>query len=325
VASFNLSAGIGSKALESTAEAFARVELRQVSSKPPCGLLSLPFQLSILPGGIFDIAYAEFMAGTMSGKVVLVTGGSAGIGKAAAELFAQSGASVVIAARGAERGRQTEREIRATGGSVLFVQTDVSQANQVQTLIARTVEAFGRLDCAFNNAAALGKFCRAGDFTEIDFDAEVSANLKSVWLCMKYQLEQMQKQEPRGGVIVNTSSVNGLGGARLAALYSMSKAGVLALTKSAAQEYAADGIRVNALVAGPFDTEMLQSAISQAVGGDIAKAQEALKGYVAHIPAGRIGRPEEAAQAALWLCSDAASYVTGQSMIVDGGLTAWAR
>lgn len=105
----------------------------------------------------------------------------------------------------------------------------------------------------------------------------------------------------------------------------MSKAGVLALTKSAAQEYAADGIRVNALVAGPFDTEMLQSAISQAVGGDVAKAQEALKGYVAHIPAGRIGRPEEAAQAVLWLCSDAASYVTGQSMIVDGGLTAWAR
>jgi len=265
------------------------------------------------------------MAGTMSGKVVLVTGGSAGIGKAAAELFTQAGASVVIAARGAERGRQAEQEIQATGGSILFVQTYVSQANQVQSLLARTAETFGRLDCAFNNAAALGKLCHAGDFTEIDFDAEVSANLKSVWLCMKYQLEQMRKQEPRGGVIVNTSSVNGLGGARLAALYSMSKAGVLALTKSAAQEYAADGIRVNALVAGPFDTEMLQSAISQAVGGDMAKAQDALRGYVAHIPAGRIGRPEEAAQAALWLCSDAASYVTGQSMIVDGGLTAWAR
>jgi len=188
--------------------------------------------------GVFEIAYAEFMAGTMNGKVVLVTGGSAGIGKAAAELFAQAGASVVIAARGAERGRQTEQEIQAAGGQVLFVQTDVSEANQVQSLIARTVEAFGRLDCAFNNAAGLGKFCRAGDFTEIDFDAEVSANLKSVWLCMKYELEQMQKQEPRGGVIVNTSSVNGLGGARLGALYSMSKAGVLALTKSAAQEYA---------------------------------------------------------------------------------------
>lgn len=265
------------------------------------------------------------MAGTMSGKVVLLTGGSAGIGKAAAELFAEPGASVVIAARGAERGRQTEQEIRATGGSVLFVQTDVSQTNQVQSLIARTVEAFGRLDCAFNNAAVLSKLCRTGDFSEADFDAEVTANLKSVWLCMKSQLEQMQKQEPRGGVIVNTSSVNGLGGARLAALYSMSKAGILALTKSAAQEYAAEGIRINALVAGGFDTDVLHSVMKQATGGDDAKAQEAMKGMAAHIPAGRIGRPEEAAQAALWLCSDAASYVTGLSMIVDGGLTAWAR
>jgi NAD(P)-dependent dehydrogenase (short-subunit alcohol dehydrogenase family) len=135
----------------------------------------------------------------------------------------------------------------------------------------------------------------------------------------------MQKQEPRGGVIVNTSSVNGLGGAQFAALYSMSKAGVLALTKSAAQEYAADGIRVNALVAGGFDTDMLHSVMRLATGGDETKAQEAMKGMAARIPAGRIGRPEEAAQAALWLCSDAASYVTGQSMIVDGGLTAWAR
>jgi NAD(P)-dependent dehydrogenase (short-subunit alcohol dehydrogenase family) len=125
--------------------------------------------------------------------------------------------------------------------------------------------------------------------------------------------------------IVNTSSVNGLGGARFAALYAMSKAGILALTKSAAQEYAADGIRVNALVAGGFDNEMLRTAVSQLVGGDPDKIQEAFNGYAAPVPAGRVGRPEEAAPAALWLCSDAASYITGQSMIVDGGLTAWAR
>jgi NAD(P)-dependent dehydrogenase (short-subunit alcohol dehydrogenase family) len=261
----------------------------------------------------------------MRGKVALVTGGSAGIGRAAAALFAEAGAIVVIAARGTERGRQTEDEIRRAGGQVLFVQTDVSQAGQVQALVARTVEAFGRLDCAFNNAAALGKLVRTGDFSEEDFDAEVSSNLKSVWLCMKYELEQMQRQEPRGGVIVNTSSVNGLGGARLAALYSMSKAGILGLTKSAAQEYATDGIRVNALVAGGFDTEMLQKAVSGLVGGDPGKVQEAFKGMAARVPAGRIGKPEEAAQAALWLCSDAASYMTGASMIVDGGLTSWAR
>jgi NAD(P)-dependent dehydrogenase (short-subunit alcohol dehydrogenase family) len=137
------------------------------------------------------------MAGTMSGKVILVTGGSAGIGKAAAKIFAGVGASVVIAARGEERGRQTEQEIRATGGSILFVQTDVSQADQVQSLIARTVEAFGRLDCAFNNAATLSKLSRAGDFSEADFDTEVSANLKSVWLCMKFQLDRC-KSRSRG-------------------------------------------------------------------------------------------------------------------------------
>jgi NAD(P)-dependent dehydrogenase (short-subunit alcohol dehydrogenase family) len=261
----------------------------------------------------------------MKGKVVLVTGGSAGIGKAAAGLFAEAEASVVIAARGAERGQRVEHEIRAAGGNVLFVQTDVSDAGQVQALIARTVETFGRLDCAFNNAAVLSKMARTGDFDEADFDAEVRSNLKSVWLCMKYELEQMHRQEPRGGAIVNTSSVNGLGGARLAALYSMSKAGILALTKSAAQEYATDGIRVNALVAGGFDTEMLRTAVSQLVGDDPDKIQDAFKGYATRIPAGRVGRPEEAAQAALWLCSDAASYITGQSMIVDGGLTSWVR
>jgi NAD(P)-dependent dehydrogenase (short-subunit alcohol dehydrogenase family) len=141
-------------------------------------------------------------------------------------LFAKGGASVVIAARGAERGQQAEHEIRATGGKILFVQTDVSNPVQVQALIAKTVETFGRLDGAFNNAAVFSKVARTGDFDEADFDAEVTSNLKSVWFCMKYELEQMLKQEPRGGAIVNTSSINGLGGARLAALYSMSKAGI---------------------------------------------------------------------------------------------------
>ena len=261
----------------------------------------------------------------MVGKVVLITGGSAGIGKAAAILFAHAGATVVIAARGLDRGHQVEQEIKAGGSKALFVPADVSNPESVQQLMARTLESFGRLDCAFNNAAAPGKIGRTGDFSEADFDAEVASNLKSLWLCMKYEIEQMRKQQPPGGAIVNTSSVNGLGGARLAALYSMSKAGVLALTKSAAQEYASDGIRVNALVAGGFDTEMLRSAVSQMVSCDPVKVEETLKGYAARVPVGRIGRPEEAAQAALWLCSDAASYITGQSMIVDGGLTAWAR
>lgn len=265
------------------------------------------------------------MTRSMQEKVVLVTGGSAGIGRAAAELFARAGAHVVVAARGVDRGEKAEREIRDAGGSAIFVQADVSKAGQVERLVAHAVDTFGRLDYAFNNAASLNKTAPTGEFEEADFDIEVSSNLKSIWLCMKYELRQMQRQDPRGGAIVNTSSVNGLGGARNASLYSMAKAGIVALTKSAAQEYAADRIRVNALVAGGFDTEMLQNAVSQTAGGDPALIEKTFQRFAAQVPAGRIGRPEEAAQAALWLCSDAASYVTGHAMVVDGGLTAWAR
>jgi NAD(P)-dependent dehydrogenase (short-subunit alcohol dehydrogenase family) len=259
----------------------------------------------------------------MEGKVVLITGGSSGIGRAAAALFAQNSASVVIAARGVERGRQAEEEIKRSGGNIRFIQADVSQAFQVQRLVEQTVGIFGRLDCAFNNAAVLNRLARTADYTETDFETEVNLNLKSIWLCMKHEVVQMLKQEPRGGAIVNTSSVNGLGGVSNAALYAMAKAGILALTKSASQEYAADGIRVNALVAGGFDTDMLQDVIVRAVGPE--NIQAGMQELAARVPAGRIGRPEEAAQAALWLCSNAASYVTGHSMIVDGGLTSWAR
>ena len=154
------------------------------------------------------------MAVGLNGKAVLITGGSAGIGKASAKLFAEAGASVAIAARGAERGQRVEQELRQAGLDVRFVRADVTHSEQVQSLIAQTVERFGRLDYAFNNAAVLGKTARTADFSETDFDAEVASNLKSVWLCMKYELQQMQTQEPRGGVILNTSSVNGLGGAR---------------------------------------------------------------------------------------------------------------
>ncbi len=165
---------------------------------------------------------------SMKGKVVLVTGGSAGIGFAAARLFASSGAFVAIAARGVERGEAAAQAICAEGGAGWFVRADVSVPADVEALVARTTQRFGRLDYACNNAAALAKTGSLVSYEEADFDQEIALNLKSVWLCMKYEIAQMQQQEPRGGSIVNVSSVNGLGGVAGAGLYAMSKAGVLA-------------------------------------------------------------------------------------------------
>jgi NAD(P)-dependent dehydrogenase (short-subunit alcohol dehydrogenase family) len=262
----------------------------------------------------------------MQGKVVLITGGSSGIGRAAALLFARRGARVVIAARGADRGARVVREVESAGGTAVFVATDVSEAGQVNALVRQTVEAFGRLDCAFNNAATVDEpFALTADFTEEQFDRSLAVNLKSVWLCMREEIGQMRAQDPPGGTIVNTSSVNGLGGVPRAALYAAAKAGVIALTKSAALEYARLGIRVNALVAGAFETPMLEDAMTRAAGGNPEAKAVLAQGYAQMVATGRIGRPEEAAEAAVWLCSEAASYVTGHSMIVDGGLTAAVR
>ena len=255
-----------------------------------------------------------------AGKVVLITGGSSGIGRATALAFARAGASVMIASRGAERGETVLRELQNLGANAAFVSTDVSQSDQVEALVRQTVERFGRLDCAFNNAAtaSVGVFKPAAEFSEDEFDRHIALNLKSVWLCMKYEIPEMLRQEG-GGAIVNTSSINGLGGVPQNAFYAAAKAGVLALSKSAAQEYAPQGIRVNTLVAGGFRTPMLEGVFEQ-ISPDDPSAAEA--GYAQMVPLGRIGRPEEAAEAVLWLCSDAASYVLGHSMIVDGGVTA---
>jgi NAD(P)-dependent dehydrogenase (short-subunit alcohol dehydrogenase family) len=262
----------------------------------------------------------------MEGKVALVTGGSSGIGRAAALAFARAGARVVIAARGTERGNLAVREIRDSGGIAAFVRADVSQSEQVQALVAATVNEYGRLDYAFNNAASLeAPFAPTADLTEDEFERSISLNLKSVWLCMKEEIRQMLGQDPPGGAIVNTSSVNGLGGVPQASFYAAAKAGILALTKSAALEYSRQGIRVNALVAGGFQTPMLENVFDRASGGNAEARQAIIKQYEGFVAVGRIGRPEEAAEAVLWLCSDAASYVTGHSMIVDGGWTAATR
>ena len=261
--------------------------------------------------------------GNMDGKVALVTGGNSGIGRAAAKLFAREGARVVIAARHAERGEKVVREIRAAGGEGMFVVTDVAKVADVERMVAKTVGCFGRLDYAVNNAAAYsGAFSLTADFTEAEYDETMAVDLKGVWLGMKYEIKQMLAQEPAGGAIVNTSSVNGLGGVPMASLYAAAKAGILGLTKSAALEYGVKGIRINALVAGAFDTPMLRAAMERTSGANAEARAKAEAAFKAMIAIGRIGDPSEAAEAIVWLCSDAASYVTGNSMIVDGGLTA---
>jgi NAD(P)-dependent dehydrogenase (short-subunit alcohol dehydrogenase family) len=263
---------------------------------------------------------------SLQGKVVLVTGGSSGIGRAAVHAFAQAGARVVVTARGVERGEEVVRETRQEGGQVCFVPADVSRASDVERVLAETVRTYGRLDAAFNNAATVdGAFALTADFTEEQFDRSLTMNLKSVWLCMAHEIRQMLTQSPPGGTIVNTSSINGLGGAAGGSLYSAAKAGVLALTKSAAQEYATKGIRVNALVAGAFRTPMLE-AVFDAAGGETVEGRGMIEQqYTNLIPLRRIGRAEEAAAAAVWLCSEASSYVTGHSMIVDGGMSSATR
>jgi NAD(P)-dependent dehydrogenase (short-subunit alcohol dehydrogenase family) len=263
---------------------------------------------------------------SLQGKVVLVTGGSSGIGRAAVHAFAQAGARVVVTARGVERGEEVVREIRQQGGQACFVPADVSRASDVERVLAETVRTYGRLDAAFNNAATVdGAFALTADFTEEQFDRSLTMNLKSVWLCMAHEIRQMLTQSPSGGAIVNTSSINGLGGAAGGSLYSAAKAGVLALTKSAAQEYATKGIRVNALVAGAFRTPMLE-AVFDAAGGETVEGRGMIEQqYTNLIPLRRIGRAEEAAAAAVWLCSEASSYVTGHSMIVDGGMSSATR
>ena len=214
-----------------------------------------------------------------AGKAVLITGGTSGIGKAAALAFASRGANVLVAGRNAERGESTVAEVARQGGTAVYVQADVSRREDTRKVIGEAVRRFGRLDCAFNNAATgEGTFKPIADFTEEEYDHAMALDLKSVWLSMKFELEQMAAQDPKGGSIVNTSSVNGLGGSPLGALYSAAKAGILAFTKSAAREYAKDGIRINALAAGGFRTPMLEGVFDRASQGDSEKRGRSSRG-----------------------------------------------
>jgi NAD(P)-dependent dehydrogenase (short-subunit alcohol dehydrogenase family) len=249
--------------------------------------------------------------GRFAGKVAFVTGAANGIGRAAALAFAREGASVVVADISEQGNQETARMLEGLGGRALAVRCDVTRAEDVKAALDKAVEAFGRLDCAFNNAGSEQAITATADLTEEEWDRVVAINLRSVFLCMKYEVPLMLKQG--GGAIVNTSSGAGVKGFAGQAAYAAAKHGVVGLTKAAALDYAKSNIRINAVCPGIIDTPMMQRFTQG--------TSEGRQRVIAQEPVGRMGNPEEIAAAVVWLCSDAAAFVVGHAMVIDGGQT----
>jgi NAD(P)-dependent dehydrogenase (short-subunit alcohol dehydrogenase family) len=248
----------------------------------------------------------------LQGKVGIVTGGTSGIGRDTAILFAKAGAKVVVAGRREVEGKETIELIRGAGGEGLFVKADLSRGPEVEALVRKTVEKFGRLDVAVNNAGIEGNWIPIAEQSEDDFDRTIAINVKGVWLCLKYEIQQMLKQGG-GGAIVNMASIAGLIGVGGGATYSASKHAVMGLTKSAALETARSGIRINAMCPAVIESPMEERLYSDPVFRKFALGLH---------PIGRFGKSMEIAEAVVWMCSERASFMTGQSMVLDGGFMA---
>jgi NAD(P)-dependent dehydrogenase (short-subunit alcohol dehydrogenase family) len=247
---------------------------------------------------------------TFSGKVALVTGGTSGIGRAAAVAFARGGAKVVVAGRRAEEGAETVQLVKQAGGDGMFVRTDVSRDGDVKALVEQTLKHFGRLDAAFNNAGIEQIPEPLTQTTEETYDRIIDINVKGVWLSLKHEIPAMLKTG--GGAIVNTSSVGGLIGMAGVPVYIASKHAVQGLTKAVALEFAKQGIRVNAVAPGGVETPMFDRFLTVVPRDTMMNMH----------PIGRAGTPEEIAAGVVWLCSPAASFMTGQTLVLDGGFTA---
>jgi len=247
--------------------------------------------------------------GRLDRKVAVITGAGSGIGIETALLFAREGAKIVVADYASEAGEATVRQIGEKGGDALFIKTDVSQASDVERMVKATVEKYGRIDILYNNAGVLGEVAFVGDATEDDWDRLMSINLKGTFLCSKYAVREMIKGG--GGVIVNTASAMGFVGLPGNAAYSAAKGGIIQLTRTMALEYASSNIRVNCLCAGWVDTPM-----------NLKLGERIINWTVRETPMKRWAKPEEIAQAALYLASDESSFVTGAALVIDGGWTA---